>query len=439
MESVSEIRKYLESDYPEYLRLLKQLIAINTVYDNPRGIEDALRFCKDYFSTYLKNYRTYFDAAGNLICSPKKVDVTKNVLYFCAHIDTVPADGADWIPPFAPFAPFEDEREIVGRGASDCKAGVAYQLFLAKLIFEHFPKTSNIVFTISAREESGGMSATEIGSQIGNKLPSGPKTYLINLEYTTSVDPPATEVNYGERGSVAIEIIATLDIVRDFLLQDDNQWNPTVIQAIETLGSVKHEELTQQGGHAATTVRQNNILYRLLTEADPAQYVLEAGSERLVSAVPALIRKARAERPITHKVLFDLRTFKKMNELVEELKKYSFQYRVIKSLDFGYSVEKKLRADPIYSIMNEASASGIKVVFEPSQGTTDSGRIFAHCADTIRDSFLPLTVGPGSRSQRKRRPARLAHGVNETYDKKAGLKTIIFISEVAFRMGLLRV
>lgn len=59
------MKKYIEQNYSEYLSLLKQLVAINTVYDNAEGIHTALEFCKNHFSRYLNNYDIYFDSRGN--------------------------------------------------------------------------------------------------------------------------------------------------------------------------------------------------------------------------------------------------------------------------------------------------------------------------------------------------------------------------------------
>ncbi len=432
---INKLSEYIDKNYSIYLHLLKQLVSMNTVYDNRKGLYEGLDFCKDHFEKYLTNYLVYFDSQHNLICKPKRVNNNKNILYLSAHIDTVLADKKEWDKKYNPFVPFEDEKEIVGRGVNDCKAGVAYELFLSTLITKQFSKTTNIVFTISAREESAGESAKEIALQIGRQLPISKKIYLITLENNVTVNPPTLAINYGERGSISIEVMTTLNVIKNFLMIDKNNWNPTIIKPLEKFDKTSKEELHQAGGHAATNAREKNLLYQLLMEKDSQKFVFEAGNEKLVSALPTYIIKLKTGKSIKHKIIFDLRTFKKVRDLARELDEYRFTYRFIKKLDFGYNIKEKLFQDELYKKILKIKNNGIRITFEVNPGSTDTGRIYATCRKQIRDIFLPITMGPGSRSQRAAIPPRLTHGVNETFDKQSGLIAIKFISQVLCEMG----
>ena len=89
--------------------------------------------CRKILSRNLTGYRIYRDRMKNLIACPKVLDPGKDIVYLSAHLDTVDADPTEWDPPFSPFSLYEDENQMVGRGISDCKAGVAFELFLSAL------------------------------------------------------------------------------------------------------------------------------------------------------------------------------------------------------------------------------------------------------------------------------------------------------------------
>ncbi len=425
----------IEQNYAKYLSLLKRLVAINTVYTNQKGIKKALLFCKNHFANHLKNYNWYFDQENNLIGICKSIDENKPIVYLSAHIDTVGAEIQDWDKKYNPFIPFEDGTEIVGRGASDCKAGVAYQLFLAQLL-SRLSLATNIIFTISSREENGGVSAKEIGLQLGKKLPLGAKAYLITLENNMRVTPSELCIQYGERGAVGIEVICELPTIQRFLQQDINLWNPTNITPVTDVSGIAWEELRQAGGHAGTSTREKNILYKLLMNDNVDHLLLQAGDGKTISQLPAIIKKAITKEHVPHKIIFDLRTYKKLADITGELQQYTFKYRFVKKLDFGYDVKEQLFHDQIYQKMIKIESGGLQLVFELNPGSTDSGCIYNYCPGKLKKKFLPLTMGPGSRSQREKIPLRLSHGVNETYDKQAGLKAILYISQLLLEMGL---
>ena len=437
-----ELHQLIEQEYPVYISLLKQLVAINTVFDNPQGVQEALSLCAKHFAEYLPNYDIHFDSENNLIAVPKQIDTTHDFLYFSAHIDTVMAKKDEWLQGYDPFSPTDEGTDIVGRGVNDCKAGVAYQLYLAYLISKHALQPQNIIFTISAGEENGRATAKAMATELGRSLPvSDQTTYLITLENNVTVgEPPTLAVNYGEKGSIAIEVVATIDEIRAFLAQNpENKWNPTIIEPIEDeVADTEVEEFTQKGGHAASNGPEKNKLFELLMQKDSGKYIWQAGNSTLVSAVPTKIHRKKVGEAKLHKVTFDLRTFKKIPALKEALEKSGLKkYNWRKQLDNGYNIEEILRKDKIAGIIEEASRdNNITISLESNPGATDSGTFYAHCSEEV-ENFLPITMGPGCRSQRGEIP-RLTHGVNETFNKAAGLKAIQLISQVALKMSFLK-
>lgn len=431
-------KSLLENEYTNYLKILKDLVAINTVYTNEKGIKKALNYCKNYFKTNLHTYISYFDKNNNLICIHKTIDVKKPIVYLSAHIDTVPANKNEWDKRFNPFKPFENKETIVGRGVSDDKAGVAYELFLGSIIKNYFPNTTNIAFTISSREEQSGTSSKEIGEQLGIALPIGKKAYLMTLENNVRIaKPPILSINYAEHTAIGIEIKETLEKIRFFFKNDSNLWNPTVISPLSNK-KYQFEVLEQTGGHAATTPREKNKIYQLLLNKKYETYVIKSGDKQSISSISSTINYAKTKTINKHLVIFDLRTTKEFDTVIKELEKHTIDYKIVKKLDTGYDVQKRLMRDKIYTVFNNSTSSRLAIMYDKNPGTTDSGRIYASCSKEVKNKLLPLTLGPGSRSQRDTIPPRMSHGPNETFVKSAGLEVIVFITQVLIEMKLLQ-
>ncbi|MBI2616956.1 M20/M25/M40 family metallo-hydrolase [Candidatus Gottesmanbacteria bacterium] len=433
------IDNHITSSYGNYLSLLKRLVSINTVYSNKKGIIKALKFCKQEFEQQLQEYRFYFDQTQNLIGISKKINPSRPIVYLSSHIDTVHAEKKEWHKQFDPFHPYEDAKTIVGRGVNDDKAGVAYQLLLAHLLAAYYPRTSNILFTISSREEQGGISAQEIGTQLGNQLPLGSKTYLITLENNIkTTTPPTLYINYGENGAFGMEVIGQLETLKKFLYNDINLWNPTSIIPVPDKSNIQWEMFEQIGGHAATVRREGNLIYQFLTTKFSNNQLIKAGSPQGVSNVPKIVYKTKTLKATKHKAIFDLRTMKHIDNLIDELNKHRINYKFVKKIDNGYSIKKQLLNDEIYQKMKKIQANSLQLRFEINPGSTDTGKIYSCINTEIKKSFIPITMGPGSRSQKDLIPPRMTHGVNETYVKKAGLEGIRFITKLLAEMNFIK-
>lgn len=150
-----EILELAQAKEQELLHLVSELIQIPS--ENPTGTQ---REVVDYVKNYLIN-------AG---IEPK--EISKNPEFPCVlaqigqeegfsvilngHVDVVPAgDRNQW--DFDPFSGEITEKQILGRGTSDMKAGVAGMLFAMKILAESKVKLNgNIRLHIVSDEESGG-------------------------------------------------------------------------------------------------------------------------------------------------------------------------------------------------------------------------------------------------------------------------------------------
>lgn len=150
-----EILELAQAKEQELLHLVSELIQIPS--ENPTGTQ---REVVDYVKNYLIN-------AG---IEPK--EISKNPEFPCVlaqigqeegfsvilngHVDVVPAgDRSQW--DFEPFSGEITENQILGRGTSDMKAGVAGMLFAMKILAESKVKLNgNIRLHIVSDEESGG-------------------------------------------------------------------------------------------------------------------------------------------------------------------------------------------------------------------------------------------------------------------------------------------
>ena len=150
-----EILELAQAKEQELLHLVSELIQIPS--ENPTGTQ---REVVDYVKKYLIN-------AG---IEPK--EISKNPEFPCVlaqigqeegfsvilngHVDVVPAgDRNQW--DYDPFSGEITENQILGRGTSDMKAGVAGMLFAMKILAESKVKLNgNIRLHIVSDEESGG-------------------------------------------------------------------------------------------------------------------------------------------------------------------------------------------------------------------------------------------------------------------------------------------
>jgi len=425
----------ISGNYQHYLTYLKDLIAIRSVFTDRPGIKRAIRYCKDALERNLPGWHVYFDPKHNLIARPDTVNTEKAIIYLSAHIDTVDADAAEWAGSSSPFEAFEDEREIRGRGASDCKAGVAYELFLALLHARHHLVLDNIIFTITFNEEgSGEKTATEIGSNLGVSLPVGESaTYFIVLENNVrALTPPVLCVYSREKGNYVIKTRGTLEHLQTWMKKQAG-WNPVCIYPDTDADVREWKTLRQESRHVCSVPRQDNLLLKVILDASPDS-VIKAGQERNFAVLPASVAISTAPSPVDHILILSNRSFDSLEQVQSQLQGLSYQQMKDFSLSQGLDVRDKLSKSPLADILDDCRIPELDIELTDNIGCSDASIVYNTLDPAVRKNLLLVVMGPGTRSQPHAHPRRFTHGRNETFDKESGKKAMIYISNVLFRL-----
>lgn len=150
-----DLIRMAEEQKDELIRLTSQLIRINS--ENPTGTQ---RQVVDFVEEYLKHAEIAYEETGenpDYPCVVARMGAEEGYsLIFNGHVDVVPAgDRSKW--DFDPFCGTITPSQILGRGTSDMKAGVAGVLFAMALIKKSGAKLKgNIRLHLVSDEESGG-------------------------------------------------------------------------------------------------------------------------------------------------------------------------------------------------------------------------------------------------------------------------------------------
>ncbi len=116
-----------------------------------------------------------------------------------AHMDTVPQDAAKWASD--PFKPHVENGMLYGAGASDCKSGIASQVY-AGAILKHslLPLRGNLVVAATVAEQNGR--SIGVRALIEETLPS------IGLKADSFIlgEPTGLNLIYGHDGWVHLDI-----------------------------------------------------------------------------------------------------------------------------------------------------------------------------------------------------------------------------------------
>ncbi|WP_187149327.1 M20/M25/M40 family metallo-hydrolase [Desulforapulum autotrophicum] len=420
-----------QRDFEIYLECLRRVVGFPTLFTRPDQIEMAMAWCETFFASNLRDYRSYRDRNSNLIVCPLNLDPDQDVIYLSAHMDTVDADASEWDKPFLPFSLYEDAQQMVARGVSDCKAGIAFELFLARLAGMGKMKLSNLIFTITFKEEGPGMkSACAIGENFGHALPvSRQDTFFIVLENTMTVANPSIFSFYtAERGNFVIRVSDKIDRLQR-ILDHLAHWNPVSIRPdLEGPGS-DCRIATQKGGHVCSVPRGQNILTRIIEQAR-ANDLVWAGDESNFSVVPPKIYTGRSERPATHHLVISNRSFDTIEDVHAQLK--GITYTEVKD----FSISQGMNFDDVFSshrlsrILKASQVPGLNICQTYNIGASDATIVTRCMAPEFKKRFYPIVMGPGTRSQRDKIPPRLTHGKNETFDKKSGEAGVEFLLSV---------
>ena len=421
---------FLAEFYDEYLDFLKKLCEYKTVFSNPADVEKALEYCKSILEKNLFDYKVYYDKKKNLIAVPKKINKTKPIVYLSAHIDTVDAQEKEWGAPYQPWKLYEDDKELVARGVNDCKAGVAYQLILSHLHAKKKLNLENVIFCISFKEEGAGeKTAVEIGKEMGKTLPVGKETYLLVLENNVQVDPPTLCIYASERSNYVIKLSGSINELKAHL-KKLSDWNPVSIKPEEKPSDLEWDEFKQAGGHVCSISREENQLTHQILEASNLT-LLRAGEEKNFATVPTRILKATHAVEVVHHLVLNKRSFDSLDIVEKELE--GIAYTALKDFDIsqGFNIEEKFINSNLKKTLNQCEKTApLFLKYTYNVGGSDATHIFSTMSKELKSNFYPLVMGPGSRSQKNINPPRVTHGVNETFNKKAGLAAVQFLSSL---------
>ncbi len=429
----TDIQATITQHYYNYLQLLKQLASMPTVFTHLHDVKKSILWCKKILEQNLSNYDIYIDAAHNLIAIPQQINLQKNIVYLSAHIDTVDAIVSEWDPPFHPWQIVENDTEIVGRGVSDCKAGVAFQLWLSHLIHNKICTLENLIFTITYKEEGLGIkTATEIGKKLGSQLPlSNLKTYCIVLENTVLLQSPQNYIDiYGdERSNFIIQVESSLEQLKNILHQLP-KWNPVYIHPVTIQDNdIPYKIYNQIGGHSCSIGREDNILSSIILNAQNYSQI-KAGDQEQISIVPSKIYVQETKEKHIHTMILNNRITDNEDSIIEQLQGIS--YTTLKPFDSsqGMKMAHKIQEDDIFKIIQQAAThTSLSLRLKDNIGSSDGSIIFRSSNKTAREKLCIMVIGPGTRSHVSNGLHRKTHGKNETFHKQSGQEAIYILLE----------
>lgn len=195
-----EIYQYMEDHMDELIDLVCDLIQIPS--ENPTGSQ---REVVDYVENYLKEIGISFKEVGE---NPKHPNIIAKIgneegyqLGWNGHLDVVPAgDLNQW--KWDPFSAEVTDTQILGRGTSDMKAGVAGLLFATRILKEwNVNMHGGITMHIVSDEESGSEYGTKWLAKNG---------YFKGLHGVIIGEPTSNwTIETGQKGQLHIELVAS--------------------------------------------------------------------------------------------------------------------------------------------------------------------------------------------------------------------------------------
>ncbi len=190
-----QVMELAQGKLDELVQLVSDLIQIPS--ENPIGSQ---REVIDFVKKYLAESQIPCEEVGgnpDFPCVVAKIGQEDGFsVILNGHVDVVPAgDREQW--EFDPFSGEITEKEILGRGTSDMKAGVAGILFAMRMLTESGAKLNgNIRLHIVSDEESGGEYGTKWLSENG---------YAENADACLVAEPTShNTIEIGQKGKVEL-------------------------------------------------------------------------------------------------------------------------------------------------------------------------------------------------------------------------------------------
>jgi len=421
--------------FDAYLEHLRWLVSQPSPFTEPEKPAALIAALHERFVALLPSHRFQIDREGNLIGVPLELSSDLPVLYLSAHADTVPFDPALWTAPFTPHPAWENDQELVAQGVNDCKAGVAFQLWLAQVASEHRCSLHQVVFTITSKEEGAGRkSSVAIGEEMGKSLPAPVEgSTLLVLENTvTSAAPYIPQVYAAESGSYAVQLLGTLPELRQALTELPT-WRPIAIEPETEVAADYRLQSYVPAGHISTADPAANPLRAAVLAAQDGQ-LLKAGDTRTTGTVPSSIGIAAGPLGTRHRLSVTERGQPPLAAVEAQLR--GREFRPIKPLHFstGWDATARVAESAVGRAFLAAADEG-NARFARNPGASDATMITASLPAAYRATLLPLVCGPGTRSQREAVPPRLTHGPNETLIKVAAERSLQLLWRVLRSAG----
>lgn len=183
-----------EAAHAEMDNFLKELLKISSVSLNEKKAAELI--CLEM--KRLEYDEAFIDDAGNAVGVIRGREAEPAII-LNSHIDTVSPELSGWKTD--PFGGVMADGMIFGTGASDCKGGIASQLYSGALLKRSLlPMRGTLVFAATVAEENG----CSVGLR---KLMTGTIPSLgIRTEYAILGEPTENSLYYGHDGWVEINI-----------------------------------------------------------------------------------------------------------------------------------------------------------------------------------------------------------------------------------------
>ena len=191
------IKKAAQAYSPDMTRFLRDMIAIPSESCEEKGV--VMRIKEEMEK--LGYDKVEIDALGNVIGWMGTGD---KIIAIDSHIDTVGIGNREnWT--HDPYAGYEDDKIIYGRGGSDQEGGMAAAAYGAKIMkdLDLIPEGYKIMVVGSVQEEDcDGM----CWQYIVNKVFNGPEDARSKIEFVISTEPTDGGIYRGHRGRMEIRV-----------------------------------------------------------------------------------------------------------------------------------------------------------------------------------------------------------------------------------------
>ncbi len=185
----------------EWVEFTREIVRIPSVTGEEGKLADFL--VKSLLDIGIKE--TFIDEAGNVVSVIRGNGNGPNIM-LNSHLDTVPAGMLDAWSPYGPFdGAVDNDRNIIGRGVCDLKAGLAVQIFTMKVIMDAIKAgkislPGDLIFTGVVHEEAAEMLGMEYF--IEKTMPK----HNIKCDLVFLSEPTSNDLALGHRGKIEIVV-----------------------------------------------------------------------------------------------------------------------------------------------------------------------------------------------------------------------------------------